>query len=267
MTSDERVRSWRPDVPGVGEVLHAHFTQHAYPAHTHDLWTVLLVDTGGVSYELERRPLGAPAGSVTLLPPHVPHDGRAVAPTGFDKRVIYLDERWLRLGLIGAAVEEPTIDDEALRQQLGRLHETLSRPGDELEAETRLALISERMVAHLEHRDVDPRRRTRREPAVARRVRDLLDRDLCDVPTLESLASDLGVHATQLVRAFGREYGLPPHRYVTGRRVDRARSLLLDGMPAAEVATSVGFHDQAHLIRHFRRTLGVTPGAFVRPAA
>ncbi|MET0449267.1 MAG: AraC family transcriptional regulator, partial [Aeromicrobium sp.] len=29
----------------------------------------------------------------------------------------------------------------------------------------------------------------------------------------------------------------------------------------------VGFHDQAHLIRHFRRTLGVTPGAYVRHAA
>ena len=265
MTSDERVRAWRPDVPGVGEVLHAHFTEHAYPAHTHDLWTVLLVDTGGVSYELERRPLDAPAGSVTLLPPHVPHDGRAVAPTGFDKRVIYLDERWLPLGLTGAAVAGPTLDDGELVRSVAALHGALVRPGDELEAETRLAMISERMVAHLDRSSDVPR--GGRRPRLARLVRELLDRDLCDVPTLESLAADLDAHPTQLVRAFGREYGLPPHRYVTGRRVDRARALLLDGMPAAEVATTVGFHDQAHLIRHFRRTLGVTPGAYVRPAA
>ncbi|MCL8253240.1 AraC family transcriptional regulator [Aeromicrobium fastidiosum] len=265
MTSDERVRAWRPDVPGVGEVLHAHFTEHAYPAHTHDLWTVLLVDTGGVSYELERRPLDAPAGSVTLLPPHVPHDGRAVSPTGFDKRVIYLDERWLPLGLTGAAVAGPTLDDGELVRSVAALHGALARPGDELEAETRLAMVSERMVAHLDRSAGVPR--DGREPGLARRVRDLLDRDLVEAPTLESLADDLDTHATHLVRAFGREYGLPPHRYVTGRRVDRARRLLLDGMPAAEVATTVGFHDQAHLIRHFRRTLGVTPGAYVRSAA
>ncbi len=93
-------------------------------------------------------------------------------------------------------------------------------------------------------------------------MRDPHDLDLTSVPTLESLAIDLGAHPTQLIRAFGREYGLPPHRYVTGRRVDRARGLLLDRVPLAEVATAVGFYDQAHLTRHFRAVLGVTPGAY-----
>ncbi len=77
MSAEERVRAWRPAVPGVGEVLHAHFTEHAYPAHTHAYWTVLLIDTGGVSYELERTPHDASPRSLTLLPPHVPHDGKA----------------------------------------------------------------------------------------------------------------------------------------------------------------------------------------------
>lgn len=265
MAIREHVRAWRPAVPGVGEVLHAHFTEHAYPAHTHDLWTVLLVDTGGVSYDLERRGHDAPPGSLTLLPPHVPHDGRAVTPTGFDKRVVYLDERWLPRSLTGAAVAAPTIHDEVLRSAVVGLHGVLEAPGDELEAESRLALVSERMVRHLDRTVDDPR--PVREPGLARRVRELLDRDLVDPPTLESLAGWLGAHPTHLIRAFGREFGLPPHRYLTGRRVDRARAMLLDGVPAADVAAAVGFHDQAHLTRHFRRVLGVTPGAYVRAAA
>lgn len=261
MAAREHVRSWRPGVPGVGEVLHAHFTEHAYPAHTHDLWTVLLVDTGGVAYDLERRSHDAPPGSLTLLPPHVPHDGRAAATSGFDKRVLYVDERWLPLGLTGAAVATPTIRDAALLEAVAQLHGTLAAPGDELEAESRLAMISERVAGHLDRTTDVPR--SGREPVLARHVRDRLDHDLADAPTLDALARELDVHPTHLVRAFGREYGLPPHRYVTGRRVDRARRLLLDGMPAAEVAAAVGFHDQAHLIRHFRRTLGVTPGAWL----
>lgn len=64
------------------------------------------------------------------------------------------------------------------------------------------------------------------------------------------------------MRAFSQAYGIAPHRYVTGRRVDRARRLLLDGRTPAEAAVEVGYHDQAHLTRHFRRVLGTTPGAF-----
>jgi AraC-like DNA-binding protein len=262
MASDEHVRAWRPRIPGVGEVLHAHFTEHAYPAHTHEHWTVLLVDTGGVSYDLDRRSRDAAPRSLTLLPPHVPHDGKGVAASGFDKRVIYLDDRWLPAELAGSAVARPTLDDDDLRRSVERLHDTLATPGDELEAESQLAFISERMISHLDHTVDAPR--SGREPALARRVRELLDRDLADVPTLNALASDLGVHPTQLIRAFGREHGMPPHRYVTGRRIDRARRLLLDGMPPADVATGVGFYDQAHLTRHFRRTLGVTPAAYAR---
>ncbi|NUT53978.1 MAG: AraC family transcriptional regulator, partial [Saccharothrix sp.] len=60
---------------------------------------------------------------------------------------------------------------------------------------------------------------------------------------------------------------LPPHRYLTCRRVDLARRLLLDGMPAAHVAPADGFYDQAHLTRHFRRMLGTAPGAYARSGA
>ncbi|WP_241777546.1 helix-turn-helix domain-containing protein, partial [Streptomyces sp. CT34] len=42
------------------------------------------------------------------------------------------------------------------------------------------------------------------------------------------------------------------------------RRLLLDGRPPAEVATAVGFHDQSHLTRHFKRHLGITPGRYAR---
>lgn len=265
MSSAERVRAWRPDVPGVDEVLHAHFTEHAYPAHTHDHWTLLVVDTGGVEYAMEHHEHQAAPRTLSVLPPHVPHDGRAALAGGFDKRVVYVDERWLSDELIGAAVRQPAIADDALLGEMGRLHDALTSPGDELEAESRLAFVAERIGQHLDHaRQPEP---LRRESHLARRVRDRLDCAPESTPTLESIAADLGVHASHVVRAFSREYGMPPHRYVTGRRIDRARRLLLGGMAAADVAAAVGFYDQAHLTRHFRRVLGVTPGAYARNAA
>jgi len=74
----------------------------------------------------------------------------------------------------------------------------------------------------------------------------------------------LHAHPTHLVRAFRRAYGLPPHAYLTGRRVDLVRALLLDGVRPAEAATAAGFYDQSHLTRHFRRFLATPPAAYSR---
>ncbi|HYM70106.1 MAG TPA: helix-turn-helix transcriptional regulator, partial [bacterium] len=70
-----------------------------------------------------------------------------------------------------------------------------------------------------------------------------------------------------LCRTFHREVGLPPHAYQTQVRVERARSLLRNGVPIAEAAAAVGFYDQAHLTRQFKRVIGVTPGQYVGAAA
>lgn len=94
------------------------------------------------------------------------------------------------------------------------------------------------------------------------RLRTLLDENVVTGITLREAAQELDAHPDSLVRAFARAYGLPPRRYLTRRRVDLARRLLLEGMPAVDVAPACGFHDQAHLARHFARVVGTTPGRF-----
>jgi hypothetical protein len=79
--------AWRPHVNGIEEVFHARFVDDAYPQHTHDAWTLLIVDTGTIRYGLDRHEHGTTSRDVTLLPPHVPHDGRTVTAAGFRKRV------------------------------------------------------------------------------------------------------------------------------------------------------------------------------------
>ncbi|RBY82847.1 AraC family transcriptional regulator [Geodermatophilus sp. TF02-6] len=257
-----QVTAWRPDVPGLTEVLHARFADHAYPSHTHDCWTLLLVDDGAVRYDLDRHAHGASRAEVTLLPPGVPHDGRAHSPGGFCKRVLYLDAPTLGEDRIGRAVDRPAIDDGVLRARISALHAAL-RPGrDRLEAQSRLTFVLQRLGQHLD-RMVAPAPPVR-DDAVADRLRELIDARLTEGVDLNQAAAALGVHPTHAVRAFTRRHGLAPHRYLTGRRVDRARRLLLDGMPAAQVAPAVGFYDQAHLTRHFRRMLATTPAAYAR---
>ncbi|MFJ3337224.1 AraC family transcriptional regulator [Streptomyces sp. NPDC086766] len=260
MAAQPEVTAWRPHVPGVVEVFHAHFTEYAYPMHVHEAWTLLVVDDGAVRYDLDRHEYGTPHDTVSLLPPHVPHNGSPATPHGFRKRVLYLDATVLGTDLIGPAVDGPGLRDPLLRRRVGQLHTVLARPGDELEAESRLTLVGERLRTHLRPRlAAGP---ARDDGTVAHRLRELLDERVTEGIALGEAARLVQAHPAHLVRAFSGAYGIAPHQYLMSRRVDRARRLLLEGLRPAEVATTTGFYDQAHLTRHFRRLVGVTPGRY-----
>lgn len=255
-----QVRAWRPAVAGVREVLHARFVDHAYPPHTHDTWTVFLVDEGAVRYDLHRRPRAAEPALVSILPPHVVHDGRPAEEGGYRKRVIYVETSLLGEELVGPAVDRPVVPDPDLRRRVADLHDALACRDAVLEADTRLHFVLERIRAALGSPPPEPT--ARRDDDVAEELRALLDAHVFEPLTVTEVAARLGESSTRLTRAFSRAFGIAPHAYVTARRLDAARDRILAGEPLADVAAAVGFYDQAHLTRHFRSLLGTTPGRF-----
>jgi AraC-like DNA-binding protein len=255
---DVALSAWRPRLNGVVEVLHAHMTGHAYPMHAHDAWTLLIIDDGAVRYDLDRHERGAFGDLVTLLPPHVPHNGAAATPGGFRKRVFYLAPDRLPPGLIGATVDNSAFADPSLRARIAALHGLVRAPGEDLETESQLADITERLRARLG----SPELPDRLDRAPAYRLRDLLEDHVVPGLSLDEASRALHFHPAYLVRSFTREFGMSPHRYLVSRRVDLARRLILAGEPLRSVAAGSGFYDQPHLTRHFKRILGVSPHAF-----
>jgi AraC-like DNA-binding protein len=84
---------------------------------------------------------------------------------------------------------------------------------------------------------------------------------------LARLAKEVGLSPFQVVRAFKRRFGVPPHVYQLTVRIARARRLLLQGVATADVAAECGFVDQSHLSRHFKQHVGVTPVAYAKASA
>lgn len=81
--------------------------------------------------------------------------------------------------------------------------------------------------------------------------------------SLAEMAEASGLSPHHFSRLFKRATGLSPHQYVIRRRVDRAKRLLArEGPSLHEVARASGFSDQAHLTRHFKRTVGATPAEY-----
>ena len=96
-------------------------------------------------------------------------------------------------------------------------------------------------------------------PSSLRRVLDYVGDNLVKDFRLEDLAKEANLSPYHFARLFKASTGFSPHQYVIRERVECAKGLLLAGLSVGEVARLVGFADQSHLGRHFRRLLGTTP--------
>jgi len=102
-------------------------------------------------------------------------------------------------------------------------------------------------------------------PGALRRVRGYIETSFARKIDLARLAGIAGLSISYFSRAFKQSLGMPPHRYVTLRRVAAAAELIRKtAKPLAEVAIEVGFTDQSHFTRIFTRMTGETPGAVRR---
>jgi AraC-like DNA-binding protein len=214
----------------------------------------------------------APAGSVVLVDPGEVHDGFAGIPEGWSYRTSYpsievVSSVASELGLSGTVTfPEPVVHDPDTAAAFVAAHRA---------AETADALTTSSLVRAAYARTLRRHARPRSVelptvaagPSAVAVARELLHARFTDPPTLPDLAAAVGLSPFALARAFRAELGLPPHAYLNQLRVRQAKALLDTGEPPADVAQLVGFVDQAHLSRHFKRMYGVPPGAYQRERA
>lgn len=83
--------------------------------------------------------------------------------------------------------------------------------------------------------------------------------------TLEDLANQLHFHPNYCVAFFNHYFGMPPLRYVSKMRVERAKSLLkTTSLPIADIAAATGYRDLFHFSRRFKEQTGYTPSDYRR---
>ena len=246
------------------DLLTARFQRHVYAPHAHAEYTIGVCVGGSEVIDYRGGHIRTGAGSIVVLDPGEMHTGGPdTATDGYAYRALYADPALLADGTLGGLphFREPVIDDPELVTALRLTHTELSACPDPLETESRLPWLLTALA----------RRHSTARPApdavpgadhIAFVVRDRLADELLEPPSLADLATDLGLSRYQLLRAFRTTMGIPPYAWLAQHRVHRARGLLESGLKPAEVAGLVGFADQAHLTRWFRRVLGVTPAAY-----
>lgn len=262
---------WRDTTLDNTELLRARYITHTFTPHIHEEYALGVVVSGAEQFHYRREQHVAPAGHLVFVNPGEVHTGESAAPDGWQYRMFYptpaLMGRILE-ALTGKAGTIPffpraVVDDPATVNLLIQVHRALENEPSPLAREAWFWRgFSQLIVRHSDHRSAP--RPVRPEPDAVARARTYLEENYAATITLDDLAAQVHFSPFHLLRVFRQTTGLPPHAFLLGVRVRRAKTFLTNGLPIAEVARHVGFSDQSHLHRHFKRILGITPGQYAQ---
>lgn len=245
------------------ERIEAWFQGNAYAMHRHDTYAIGRTLAGVQSFNYRRSRRDSTLGHTIVLHPDELHDGQAGTSEGFRYRMMYVEPALIQDVLGGSAL--PFIEGAVTTDpRLAAATDTLLLDADSL----REPLAQSDALATLAHAlaavaDL-PRVRTKGDYVATHRARDYLHANFMRGVTLEELERATGRNRWDLSRDFRIFYGTSPYRYLTMRRLDAVRRMLLSGTSLAAAAASAGFADQSHMTRHFGRTFGLTPGRWLQ---
>lgn len=255
--------------PGL-ELFEARFAGHAYDRHRHDVYAIGLTLSGVQCFTCRGADRASIAGRSILLHPDELHDGRAGTTDGFAYRMAYVEPALIqraleaRLGRRGALpfARDVVVDDPVLAHTVERAFIDFPAPLEPLAQDQAVLSFAEALLRH--DGSLRPGTADSVDERAVARARDFLDTAFERVVDSSELEAVAGLDRYRLARQFRRRYGTSPYRYLTMRRLQAARRMILDGTTLAEVAAATGFADQSHLTRQFKAGYGLTPGRLRR---
>ncbi len=253
------------------EILRASYITHTFARHAHETFTIGVIEMGAGAFDARGTTHIAYPSNLFIIHPDEVHNGYAAIPAGWTYRVIYPDPTILQQILLEQAgsirgtpfFPHTIIQDQELSKLILSLHGLLEQPTGKLEREISLHETLEYLIA--QHASPTPRvQPVRREHQVVARIQDYFHAHIGDNISLTQLADLVDLNPSYFLRTFRAQVGLPPHAYQIQLRIQQARKLLREGMSLPQVALELGFADQSHFARHFRRLVGVTPGQYAQ---
>lgn len=251
------------------ETLDARYQHQNFANHTHEGYTIGVVESGAQRFYRSGGDHIAPKESIILVNADDVHNGSSAAEGGWAYKALYpLPEQFaqirdeLALNVRGAPYfPSPVVQDKQLSEVIRTTLHTLMTSDNRLLRESLLyTSMVQLMLRHGKQRS-ELREQPRAYPQL-----DLVKSFLDDQPTsdisLEDLATLCGLSPFYLLRQFQARFGLPPHAYQIQARLRLAKKLIRQGLKLSDVALESGFHDQSHMHRHFKKAFGITPGQY-----
>ena len=223
------------------------------PRHFHEELQICLITKGAGFVRHQGTCYPTPAGTLFAVIPGEVHENVCTSEGGCSFRTIFLDPGGFEIEeLAGRAGLFVTRRDHVVRGFLSGFEDLAAGEA----AEWQLWHIVTSLLPSTESAP------SRDRPAGIEAARERLRESHADAVSLDVLAEEAGMSKFHFVRTFTSRYGMPPHLFQIQLRVMEAKRLLRQGHEIGDVAVRLGFADQSHFTRHFKRLTAVTPALY-----
>ena len=240
-------------------------TLRAFEPHTHHGYETHYVIAGRGSFELADQPVAVRPGDFFYTRPETMH--RMVVPEGeYLLQYIALMELDTDQDAELAADLEALLGEGKVRRLGDRYHalfaqmsrQSLSNDGQQQRG------ASARMAGFLYDLMLDTPTSSATHPAVEQAL-DFMRSHVDEAFELEELVAGIGLDRSYFIRLFKKTVGVPPMKYAMNLKMSAASDLLrTTPEPLATVAARVGFDDEYHFAKRFKKWSGTSPGAYRR---
>lgn len=254
------------------EMRRANHSLACYHTHTHDEFSVGVIDVGAATCRQGSAQQTLHQGMVVVINPGDAHACNPRAGQAWSYRMLFIDTRWL--GQLQADMPGSSGDYRplaAVKHPAARTYAQFDALFDALEREDDDALgLEEKLIAFLMAPGLgggDGGLPSSTPHSQLGRTREMILDQLEGKITLDDMALEAGLSRYHLIRSFKQAYGLTPHAFQLDQRINRAKYLLKQGNAMVDVAQQLGFADQSHFQRNFKKRHAVTPMHYQRSLA
>ncbi len=253
------------------EMRRAQQSAACYHTHTHDEFSLGVVDSGTAMYRNGRWQDSIHAGCTVLINPGDAHACNPDPGQHWSYRMLFMDADWVG-GLqadIGGSGDGDTgfAPFGARSSRAPQAYAAFHRLFTLLEHNTDPLAADEALLQLLALHGAGQPLPVRLPQLPLQKARALILDQLGDTLRLGAIADVAGLSPYHLVRSFKQAYGQTPHAFQLDQRINRGKQLLKRGQTLVSVAHSLGFADQSHFQRHFKHRHAVTPKVYQQALA
>jgi len=236
-----------------------------YHTHSHDEFSFGVIDVGKANYVNQGQKLHIHKGSTVTINPGDAHSCNPKAKI-WSYRMLFVDAEWigkLQQEMFSSHSQDyipfsqAYEDNKVTFQLFNSLFESLFSTKNPLVAE-------EKLIQFLEQCFIKNTTNIAEIPDIqgVKKVKELILDQLETNLTLDEFSQHTGLSRYHLIRSFKQAYGQSPHAFQLDQRIQKGKSLLQQGNSITDTANQLGFADQSHFQRNFKKRIAITPGQY-----
>lgn len=229
------------------EIFEGEISSHEYPWHFHNCYTFILVEQGSISYEFQDKSIVVKADELFIIEPLKVH--RNVISEHTVYKAVFIPQEYFK-GLEKNEIVILKVNDSKLIDCVYSLFNQIKLKYRSKQLEETISQICKFIRDIRNEQDV-----------VYHTSRSIVPRVNYD-STLDELAEAAHVSKFHFQRKFKKDYGLTIGQLKLQEKTIKAKDLLQNGRLSTDVAYELGFFDQSHFIKYFKKMWAITPKKF-----